>query len=80
MPIIRRRGIRMGIAALCPSYGVMNALAYTACFEVLTGRDRTQAITQTQIQAAKEHLILERVTHLDQLQIAQSNLEAQLHQ
>ncbi len=46
---------------------LVNALAYTACFEVKSGRDRTQPITGEQIQAAKESLIEGRVTHLDQL-------------
>ena len=46
---------------------LVNALAYTACFELRSGRDRSQPITEEQIQAAKEQLILDRVTHLDQL-------------
>ena len=46
---------------------LVNALAYEACFEMLTGRDRTQPITVEQIETAKENLILRRVTHLDQL-------------
>ncbi len=46
---------------------LVNALAYTACFELKAGRDRTRAITHEQIQTAKEQLILARVTHLDQL-------------
>jgi hypothetical protein len=46
---------------------LVNALAYTACFESHAGRDRTQPITAELIQQAKEELILRRVTHLDQL-------------
>ncbi len=46
---------------------LVNALAYAACFGSKTGRDRSQPITDTQILAAKEQLILDRVTHLDQL-------------
>ncbi len=46
---------------------LINALAYAACFEIKDGRDRTQPISIEQIQTAKEQLILERVTHLDQL-------------
>ncbi len=46
---------------------LVNALAYAACFDLKSGRDRTQPITAEQILAAKEKLILDRVTHLDQL-------------
>lgn len=46
---------------------LVNALAYRACFELPVGRDRTQPITQALIDQAKEQMILERVTHLDQL-------------
>jgi len=46
---------------------LVNALAYGACFELKNGSDRTQPITHEQIQVAKERLILDRVTHLDQL-------------
>ena len=46
---------------------LVNALAYAACFDSKPGRDRTQPITFEQIQAAKEQMILDRVTHLDQL-------------
>jgi hypothetical protein len=46
---------------------LVNALAYGACFDLKSGRDRTQPITREHIQAAKERLILDRVTHLDQL-------------
>ncbi|MCP5127737.1 MAG: ATP-binding protein [Gammaproteobacteria bacterium] len=46
---------------------LVNALAYEACFEMRTGRDRTRPVTGVQIEEAKENLILRRVTHLDQL-------------
>jgi hypothetical protein len=46
---------------------LVNALAYEACFRIQAGRDRSQPITGEQIEAAKENLILRRVTHLDQL-------------
>lgn len=46
---------------------LVNALAYTACFESKAGRDRSQPITEEQILAAKEQLIVDRVTHIDQL-------------
>jgi hypothetical protein len=46
---------------------LVNALAYRACFELPAGRDRTQPITLELINQAKEAMIVERVTHLDQL-------------
>ena len=46
---------------------LVNALAYRACFELRAGRDRTQPITLDLIDQAKEQMIVERVTHLDQL-------------
>ncbi len=46
---------------------LVNALAYRACFELPAGRDRTQPITLDLIDQAKEQMIVERVTHLDQL-------------
>jgi hypothetical protein len=46
---------------------LVNALAYEVCFEMKTGRDRTQPITCELIEQAKENLILRRDTHLDQL-------------
>ena len=46
---------------------LVNALAYEVCFERLEGRDRTRPITVELIDQAKEQLILNRVTHLDQL-------------
>ncbi|MBI4605139.1 MAG: ATP-binding protein [Planctomycetes bacterium] len=44
-----------------------NALAYEVCFETPEGRDRTRAVTAAMLLAAKEALILRRVTHLHQL-------------
>ncbi|MDS4058883.1 MAG: ATP-binding protein [Candidatus Contendobacter sp.] len=46
---------------------LVNALAYEACFERPEGRDRSQPVTVDRIDQAKEQLILNRVTHLDQL-------------
>ena len=46
---------------------LVNALAYRACFELRAGRDRSRPITLDLIDQAKEGMILERVTHLDQL-------------
>jgi hypothetical protein len=46
---------------------LVNALAYQACFEDKAGRDRTRPVTRAMILAAKEALILARVTHLHQL-------------
>jgi len=46
---------------------LVNALAYRACFKLPAGRDRAQPITVALIDQAKEAMIVERVTHLDQL-------------
>jgi len=46
---------------------LVNALAYRVCFEMHEARDRTRPITADLIEQAKEYLILNRVTHLDQL-------------
>ncbi len=46
---------------------LVNALAYRACFELRAGRDRSRPITLDLIDQAKEAMIVERVTHLDQL-------------
>ncbi|MDG4594247.1 MAG: AAA-like domain-containing protein [Candidatus Contendobacter sp.] len=46
---------------------LVNALAYEACFERPEGRDRSRPVTVERIDQAKEQLILNRVTHLDQL-------------
>ncbi|QVL50855.1 MAG: ATP-binding protein [Thiocapsa sp.] len=46
---------------------LVNALAYRACFELREGRDRSRPIRIELIDQAKEAMILERVTHLDQL-------------
>ena len=44
---------------------LVNALAHQVCFKLQ--KDRSKPITPELIQEAKENLILERVTHLDQL-------------
>ena len=46
---------------------LVNALARQACFEDKAGRDRSRPIGLAAIEQAKETLILNRVTHLDQL-------------
>ena len=46
---------------------LVNALAYQACFKDKAGRDRRRPIGVAAIDRAKETLILNRVTHLDQL-------------
>ncbi len=46
---------------------LVNALAYSATFDLPEGRDRSNPLTEESILAAKERLILARVTHLDQL-------------
>jgi len=46
---------------------LVNALAYEACFDIPAGRDRSLPITADLIDQAKERLIVNRVTHLDQL-------------
>ena len=46
---------------------LVNALAYETTWRNPAGRDRTQPITAEKVRAAKEALILRRVTHLDQL-------------
>jgi len=46
---------------------LVNALAYRACFRDKAGRDRSQPIGADAIDRAKESMIVERVTHLDQL-------------
>ncbi len=46
---------------------LINALAYQACFRDRQGRDRSLPVTVAAIDEAKETLILNRVTHLDQL-------------
>jgi type II secretory pathway predicted ATPase ExeA len=46
---------------------LVNALAYEVCFKMEAGRERTRPVTADQIFQAKERLIQERVTHLDQL-------------
>ena len=46
---------------------LVNALGYVACFEIKQSRDRTKTITRKLIAEAKERIILERQTHIDQL-------------
>ncbi len=46
---------------------LVNALAYEVCFESVAGRDRARSVTPAMVLAAKESLILARVTHLHQL-------------
>ena len=46
---------------------LVNALALQACFKDKAGRDRRRRIGLAAIEQAKETLILNRVTHLDQL-------------
>ncbi len=46
---------------------LVNALCEQACLQINRGRDRNRAITEDDILAAQERLILNRVTHLDQL-------------
>jgi len=46
---------------------LVNALGYVACFELKEGRDRSKPITKDFITEAKEKIIIERYTHIDQL-------------
>ena len=46
---------------------LVNALCAGVCFDNKAGRDRTRAIDEDAIHAAREELILSRRTHLDQL-------------
>ena len=46
---------------------LVNALCRRACFGGDAGRDHSRAITADDLLDAQEHLILSRVTHLDQL-------------
>ncbi len=46
---------------------LINALAYQVCFEDQGGRDHSRPVTAGTVERAKETLILQRVTHLDQL-------------
>ena len=46
---------------------LVNALCYDACFDDRAGRDRSRPITDDDILAAQERLILRRDTHIDQL-------------
>ena len=55
------------MALTCGQPWLVNALAYEACFDAATGRDRSRPIRVDAIDRAGEALILRRVTHLDQL-------------
>ena len=46
---------------------LVNALARQACFDDKAGRDRSRPIGLAAIELAKETLVINRVTHLDQL-------------
>ena len=46
---------------------LVNAIAAGACFDSEAGRDRSQAIGEPDVLAAKEQLVQSRRTHLDQL-------------
>ena len=46
---------------------LVNALAYEACFRGDLAEDRSRAVTEADVLAAQEALILRRDTHLDQL-------------
>ncbi len=51
----------------CGQPWLVNALAYEACFRAGPGQDPAQPVGVPAINAAKEALIVRRVTHLDQL-------------
>ena len=51
----------------CGQPWLVNALAYEACFRAGPGQDLAQPVGEPAIEAAKEALIVRRVTHLDQL-------------
>ena len=53
---------------------LVNALCRRACFDSEAGRDRSRAITAEDLLDAQEHLILTRVTHLDQLEIGRAHV------
>ena len=46
---------------------LVNALCYQACFKSEAGRDRSRPVRTAAVEAAKEALVLSRVTHLAQL-------------
>ena len=46
---------------------LVNALCYNACFDDKAGRDRSHSITEADVLAAQERLILRRDTHIDHL-------------
>ena len=46
---------------------LVNALCAGACFDVEAGRDRSRAIAEEAVLDAREHLVVSRQVHLDQL-------------
>ncbi|WP_461832964.1 AAA-like domain-containing protein [Desulfothermus sp.] len=46
---------------------LVNALGYVACFKIKQSRDRSKKVTKDIIEQAKEKIIIERYTHIDQL-------------
>jgi hypothetical protein len=46
---------------------LVNALGYETCFKMKAGRERSRPVTRKMIDQAKENLIEQRQTHLDQL-------------
>ena len=46
---------------------LVNALGRELCFEMDEGRDRTQPVTESMVQIARQRLIVARATHIDQL-------------
>ena len=46
---------------------LVNALAAAACFEGDAARDRSREITEDDVDAARERVVVRRATHLDQL-------------
>ena len=46
---------------------LVNALGYVACFKIKESRNRKKKITKKLIEEAKDRIILERYTHIDQL-------------
>jgi hypothetical protein len=46
---------------------LVNALGYVSCFKIKEARDRKKKITKKLIEEAKNRIILERYTHIDQL-------------
>jgi len=66
MPLKQRQGILIWELTNGQPW-LVNALAYEVFFEMKEGQDRSSSITAEMILKAKEHLIQNRVAHLDQL-------------